>query len=53
MALYRAKSEGRGTWRWFEASMEASAQARRTLELDLRDALETEAFEFTINRSSI
>lgn len=45
MALYRAKSEGRGTWRWFETSMEARAQARRTLELDLRHALETEAFE--------
>jgi diguanylate cyclase (GGDEF)-like protein len=45
MALYRAKAEGRGTWRWFEASMEARAQARRTLELDLRHALETEAFE--------
>ena len=45
MALYRAKSEGRGTWRWFETSMEARAQARRTLELDLRNALETEAFE--------
>ena len=30
MALYRAKSEGRGTWRWFETSMEARAQARRT-----------------------
>ena len=45
MALYRAKSEGRGTWRWFEASMEARAQARRTLELDLRHALETDAFE--------
>ena len=45
MALYRAKSEGRGTWRWFEASMEARAQARRSLELDLRHALETEAFE--------
>ena len=45
MALYRAKSEGRGTWRWFETSMEARAQARRALELDLRNALETEAFE--------
>ena len=45
MALYRAKTEGRGTWRWFETSMEARAQARRTLELDLRHALETEAFE--------
>jgi diguanylate cyclase (GGDEF)-like protein len=45
MALYRAKSEGRGTWRWFETSMETRAQARRTLELDLRNALEIEAFE--------
>jgi diguanylate cyclase (GGDEF)-like protein len=45
LALYRAKSEGRGTWRSFEPSMEARAQARRTLELDLLHALETEAFE--------
>ena len=45
MALYRAKFEGRGTWRWFEAKMEASAQARRALELDLRSATESEAFE--------
>ncbi len=45
MALYRAKSEGRGRWLWFEAAMEAEAQARRNLELDLRHALESEAFE--------
>ncbi len=45
MALYRAKAENRGTWRWFEAEMEARAQARRTLELDLRTALENEAFD--------
>jgi diguanylate cyclase (GGDEF)-like protein len=45
IALYQAKSEGRGTWRWFEAKMEASAQARRALELDLRTATESEAFE--------
>jgi diguanylate cyclase (GGDEF)-like protein/PAS domain S-box-containing protein len=45
LALYRAKSEGRGTWRWFEPSMEARAQARRTLELDLLHALESDAFE--------
>ena len=45
MALYRAKAESRGTWRWFEAEMEARAQARRTLELDLRTALEEEAFD--------
>jgi diguanylate cyclase (GGDEF)-like protein len=45
MALYRAKAEGRGTWRWFEAKMAAKAQARRNLELDLRHALESEAFD--------
>ena len=45
MALYRAKADGRGTFRWFEAKMEASAQARRALELDLRGATESEAFE--------
>jgi diguanylate cyclase (GGDEF)-like protein/PAS domain S-box-containing protein len=45
MALYRAKAEGRGTWRWFEAKMEEKAQARRNLELDLRNAVENEAFE--------
>ena len=45
MALYRAKSEGRDTWRWFEQKMEAHAQARRNLEFDLRNALAHEAFE--------
>jgi diguanylate cyclase (GGDEF)-like protein/PAS domain S-box-containing protein len=45
IALYQAKSEGRGTWRWFEAKMEASAQARRALEFDLRSATESEDFE--------
>ncbi len=45
LALYQAKADGRGTWRWFEAKMEANAQARRTLEFDLRTATKTEAFE--------
>ena len=45
LALYRAKMEGRGTWRWFEGKMEADAQARRNLELDLRQAVEREVFE--------
>ena len=45
IALYQAKSDGRGTWRWFEAKMEANAQARRALEFDLRTATESEAFE--------
>lgn len=45
MALYRAKADGRGTYRFFEAEMDARAQARRTLELDLRAALIKGEFE--------
>jgi diguanylate cyclase (GGDEF)-like protein/PAS domain S-box-containing protein len=45
MALYRAKSDGRGTYRFFEAAMDAQAQARRALELDLRAALMKGEFE--------
>ena len=39
LALYRAKAEGRGTFRFFEQDMDARIQARRALELDLRHAL--------------
>ena len=39
LALYRAKAEGRGTFRFFEPDMDAQIQARRTLERDLRRAL--------------
>jgi EAL domain-containing protein (putative c-di-GMP-specific phosphodiesterase class I) len=39
MALYRAKSDGRATYSFFEARMDAEIQARRALELDLRGAL--------------
>jgi diguanylate cyclase (GGDEF)-like protein len=39
MALYRAKEDGRGTYRFFEPNMDARMQARRTLELDMRKAL--------------
>ncbi|HLL28289.1 MAG TPA: EAL domain-containing protein [Xanthobacteraceae bacterium] len=45
MALYRAKADGRGTWRFFEPDMAAQAQARRSLELDLRAALNNNAFK--------
>ncbi len=45
MALYRAKAESRDTWRFFKPEMEASARARRSLELDLRNAMAEEAFE--------
>jgi diguanylate cyclase (GGDEF)-like protein len=45
MALYRAKAEGRGTYRFFEAKMDADMQARRLLEVDLRGALARNEFE--------
>ena len=44
MALYRAKSDGRRPWRFFEHGMDVMAQARRNLQLDLRSALATGAF---------
>ncbi|ESR22716.1 EAL domain-containing protein [Lutibaculum baratangense] len=40
LALYRAKSDGRGTYRFFEPEMDRRLQARRRIELDLRGALE-------------
>jgi diguanylate cyclase (GGDEF)-like protein len=45
MALYRAKSEGRSTWRFFEPDMDAAMQERRILELDMRAALTGQQFE--------
>jgi diguanylate cyclase (GGDEF)-like protein len=45
MALYRAKEDGRGTYRFFEPGMDARAQARRLLEVDLRAALTRDEFE--------
>jgi diguanylate cyclase (GGDEF)-like protein len=39
LALYRSKSEGRGTFRFFEEEMDLSARRRRSLEQDLRSAL--------------
>ena len=45
LALYRAKSEGRGTLRFFEAGMDVRMQARRELEQDLRNALAADQFE--------
>ncbi|MCY0386087.1 EAL domain-containing protein [Robbsia sp. Bb-Pol-6] len=44
LALYRAKAEGRGTWRFYEAAMDARAQARRSLQSDLRLALDRREF---------
>ncbi|WP_419914729.1 EAL and GGDEF domain-containing protein [Hoeflea sp.] len=45
MALYRAKNDGRGIYRFFEAEMDARMQARRNLELDLRRAYKRGEFE--------
>ncbi len=45
MALYAAKAAGRHTYRFFEPEMNARLQARRNLELDLRDALLRGEFE--------
>jgi predicted signal transduction protein with EAL and GGDEF domain len=39
LALYRAKTDGRGTFRFFEAEMDARVRARSALEVDLRQAL--------------
>jgi diguanylate cyclase (GGDEF)-like protein len=45
MALYHAKADGRSGWRFFEPAMDIKAQARRTLELDLRQALADGSFD--------
>jgi diguanylate cyclase (GGDEF)-like protein len=45
MALYRAKADGRGTYHFFQAEMDAQMQERRKLELDLRKALLADQFE--------
>jgi diguanylate cyclase (GGDEF)-like protein/PAS domain S-box-containing protein len=45
MALYGAKSEGRGANRYFEPDMDVRMKARRALEVDLRKALVKGEFE--------
>lgn len=45
MALYGAKGDGRGTYRFFEPEMDARMKARRELEMDLRKALANTEFE--------
>ena len=44
LALYRAKQDGRATFRFFEPALDAAARARRQIELDLREALATGQF---------
>jgi EAL domain-containing protein (putative c-di-GMP-specific phosphodiesterase class I) len=45
LALYRAKADGGGLFRFFQRSMDAEMQSRRLLELDLRRALALKEFE--------
>ncbi|HEU4660109.1 MAG TPA: EAL domain-containing protein [Pseudolabrys sp.] len=45
MALYGAKGDGRGTFRFFEPEMDTRMKARRELEMDLRHAIAAKEFE--------
>ena len=45
IAMYRSKEDGRGTYRLFEAEMDAELQQRRALERDLRVAIEREQLQ--------
>ena len=45
MALYRAKADGRSTYRFFATEMDAQMQARRAMELELREALARQELE--------
>jgi diguanylate cyclase (GGDEF)-like protein/PAS domain S-box-containing protein len=45
MALYRAKSSGRGSYHFFQPEMDAQMQARHALETDLRKAVTAGEFE--------
>ena len=44
LALYRAKRDGRGVFRFFEPALDAAARKRRQIELDLREAIQTGQF---------
>ncbi len=45
LAMYQAKADGRGTFCFFEAEMDARVKARSTLEFELRQAIMCEQFE--------
>ena len=45
IALYRAKADGRGVYRFFETGMDARLQERRRLELELHAAMVNDEFE--------
>jgi diguanylate cyclase (GGDEF)-like protein/PAS domain S-box-containing protein len=45
LALYRAKAEGRGRYRFFEPGMDAELRRRRSREIDLRHAVDAHEFD--------
>jgi EAL domain-containing protein (putative c-di-GMP-specific phosphodiesterase class I) len=45
LAMYRAKAEGRGIYRFFEPEMGRQAELRRSLEIDLRRAVANAEFQ--------
>ena len=45
MALSRAKTKSRGTFAFFEAGMDARAQTRRKIELELREAIQNDVLQ--------
>ena len=45
LALYRAKGEGRGVYKYFEPGMDVKLKARRAMETDMRKALASGEFE--------
>ena len=45
LAIYRAKNDAEGTFRFFEREMDEAMQVRRALEVDLRRALAERSFE--------
>ncbi len=44
LALYRAKSDGRGIWRFYDTEMDERLQERRTLQAALSQALQRDEF---------
>ncbi len=45
LAMYGAKADGRGTYRFFESDMDARMKVRRALEFDMRQAVMCGEFE--------
>src|SRR5262249_26295248 len=45
LALYGAKADGRGTYRFFESEMDVRMKLRHSMEIDLRRAIANSEFE--------